>query len=45
MNWLTTRAAYHLQLRPGTDTAIAMAMLDVIIREELYDKEFVDKWC
>ncbi len=45
VNWLTTRAAYHLQLRPGTDTAIAMAMLDVIIREGLYDKEFVDKWC
>lgn len=45
VNWLTTRAAYHLQVRPGTDTALAMAMLDVIIKEKLYDEEFVDLWC
>jgi len=34
-----------LQLRPGTDTALLMSMINVIIEEELYDKEFVDKWC
>jgi len=34
-----------LQLRPGTDTALLMSMINVIIDEELYDKEFVDKWC
>lgn len=45
VNWLATRAAYHLQLRPGTDTALALGMLNVIINEELYDKEFVEKWC
>lgn len=33
-----------LQLRPGTDTALYMSMINVIIREGLYDKEFVDKW-
>lgn len=29
---------------PGTDLALALAMLNVIIEEEKYDKEFVDKW-
>jgi anaerobic selenocysteine-containing dehydrogenase len=42
--WMSTRAKYHLQLRPGTDGALALAMLNVIIREELYDKAFVEKW-
>ena len=42
--WMSTRAEYHLQLRPGTDGAMAMGMLNVIINEELYDKEFVEKW-
>lgn len=35
----------HLQLRPATDTAVLMAMVNVIIQEGLYDKEFVTKWC
>lgn len=34
-----------LQLRPGTDTALLMSMINVIIQEKLYDKEFVEKWC
>jgi anaerobic selenocysteine-containing dehydrogenase len=33
-----------LQLRPGTDGAIAMGWLNIIINEELYDKEFVKNW-
>jgi len=45
LNWLSSRATYHLRLRPGTDTALALAWLNVIINEELYDKDFVDKWC
>lgn len=32
------------QLRPGTDGALALGMLNVIIKETLYDKEFVDNW-
>ena len=42
--WTTSRAAHHLQNRPGTDGALALAMLNVIIGEGLYDKDFVAKW-
>jgi anaerobic selenocysteine-containing dehydrogenase len=37
-------ADIHAQLRPGTDGALALGMLNVIIKENLYDKEFVEKW-
>jgi len=33
-----------LPIRPGTDAALALAMAHVIIREGIYDKEFVGKW-
>ncbi len=42
--WLTTRSAYHLQIRPGTSGALALGMLHVIINEHRYDKDFVEKW-
>lgn len=42
--WITGRAAHHLQIRPGTDGALALGMLRVIIDEGLYDKAFVDAW-
>jgi anaerobic selenocysteine-containing dehydrogenase len=38
------KADIHVQIRPGTDCALALGMLNVIIAEELYDKDFVDKW-
>lgn len=41
MTRLAARADLWLQLRPGTDTALALGMLHCIIEEELYDKEFV----
>jgi thiosulfate reductase/polysulfide reductase chain A len=34
-----------LQIRPGTDTALALAMIHHIIEEGLYDKAFVHEWC
>lgn len=34
----------YLQPRPGTDCAIALAMMNVIIQEDLWDKIFVDQW-
>ncbi len=33
-----------LQLRPGTDTALALGMANVIITENLYDREFVENY-
>lgn len=38
---LSARADLWLQLRPGTDAALALGMLNGIIAEELYDKDFV----
>ena len=33
-----------VQLRPGTDTALLMAWINVIIEEGLYDRAFVEEW-
>lgn len=44
VTWTGARAAYRLQLRPGTDAALAMAFLSVIINEDLYDHDFVERW-
>ena len=41
---LARRAAVWLQLRPGTDDALALALLNVIIDEKLYDAPFVTRW-
>lgn len=38
-------AELHLRLRPGTDCAVALAMLHVIIGERLYDADFVERYC
>jgi anaerobic selenocysteine-containing dehydrogenase len=38
-------ADLHLQLRAGTDAAMALGWLKVIFDEELYDKDFVRDWC
>ena len=34
-----------LQIRPGTDCALALGMIHHIITEELYDRDFVENWC
>jgi len=41
---LAKEADLHLQLRPGTDGALALGLLHVIVKEGLYDKKFVDNW-
>ncbi len=40
-NFYTQKADLWLQLRPGTDAALALGFFQVIIEEELYDKTFV----
>lgn len=42
---LAAKADIWLQIRPGTDDALALGFLNVIINNELYDKGFVNKWC
>jgi len=42
---LGTKADIWLPVRPGTDCALALAILNVIIAEKLYDFEFVANWC
>jgi anaerobic selenocysteine-containing dehydrogenase len=37
-------ADIHLQIRPSTDAALALGMLQVIISEGLIDREFIDKY-
>ena len=32
-------------IRPGTDAALALAMLHVVVNENLIDKPFVEQWC
>ena len=40
-----SKADLWLPLRPGSDSALALALLHTIIFEGLYDWEFVEKWC
>ena len=44
-----TETAAHadlwLPLRPGSDTALALAMINVIINERLYNWDFIANWC
>jgi thiosulfate reductase/polysulfide reductase chain A len=41
---IVDEADLWLQIRPGTDTALMLAWLYIIIGENLYDKEFVKDW-
>ena len=41
---LADRADMYLRIRPGTDGALALAMMNVIVNENLYDKEFIEKY-
>jgi anaerobic selenocysteine-containing dehydrogenase len=44
LSWFASRAKKWLRLRPGTDGALAMGFLNVILQEDLYDHDFVEKW-
>jgi len=32
-------------IRPGTDCALALSMIQILIEKDLYDKNFVQNWC
>ncbi len=38
------KATRFFQVRPGTDYALALGMIHGIIKEEAYDKEFIEKY-
>ena len=41
---LAAKADLWLQLRPATDSALALGMMHVIVKEGLYDHDFVEKY-
>jgi anaerobic selenocysteine-containing dehydrogenase len=41
---LAKKADIHIQVRPGTDCALALGLMQVIITEKLYDDDFVNRW-
>ncbi len=38
------KADYWLQIKPGTDTALLLAWMNVLISERLIDTAFIEKW-
>lgn len=44
LSFFASRSKYWLRLRPGTDAALAMGMLHVIIKEKLYEQQFLENW-
>ena len=43
-NELTRAAKLWLPLRPGTDGALALGILNILFEEELYDREFAENY-
>jgi len=41
---LADRADLYLRIRPGTDGALALAVINVILADRLYDRPFIDKY-
>ncbi len=39
-----TKASRYLMIRPGTDLALNYALMNVILKERLFDREFIDRW-
>ncbi|RMD97134.1 MAG: aminotransferase class V-fold PLP-dependent enzyme, partial [Calditrichaeota bacterium] len=37
--------AQWVPIRPGTDGALALSIIEVMIDEELYDEDFAENWC
>ena len=37
--------AEWIPIRPGTDGALALGLIEVMVAEELYDETFAERWC
>lgn len=44
LTWLASKSEYWLRIRPGTDSAMAMAWANICIKEDLLDHDFIDNW-
>ncbi len=42
---VTRTGAQWVPIRPGTDGALALSMIQVMIDEDIYDEDFADNWC
>ncbi|MFP5229585.1 MAG: molybdopterin-dependent oxidoreductase [Acidobacteriota bacterium] len=38
------KAKYYLPIKPGTDLALLLAWMNVIVGEKLYDKDYIDRY-
>ena len=41
---VAAKADYWLPIKPGTDTALLLAWLNVLVNEKLYDADYVAEW-
>lgn len=39
-----SKAKYYLPIKPGTDIALLLAWMNVIVKEKLYDKDYIEKY-
>ncbi|MFQ6112052.1 MAG: molybdopterin-dependent oxidoreductase, partial [Nitrospinota bacterium] len=42
--YYAAKADVWLQLRPGTDVPVALSMMHVMIEEDLFDRDFIERW-
>lgn len=43
-NQTARKADLHLAIRPGTDAALALGMMHVLIAEDLLDRDYIARW-
>jgi anaerobic selenocysteine-containing dehydrogenase len=41
---LASRAVLHLPIRPGTDGALALGLMHVIVEEDLHDRAYIERY-
>ncbi len=44
MSTAATKAKYYLPIKPGTDLALLLTWINILISEDLYDKDYVKKY-